>query len=116
MSRKSEGVKKWRQSTKNRIVEAFGGRCCVCEYSRCNDVLVLHHLDYTQKEYSLGGLRASIRSWNTIVKELRKCVMVCANCHGEIHQGLVALDNLKQLNIINCDKLSIWLNKEWENI
>lgn len=85
MSKKSQHVKDWRARTKRRIVEAFGGKCCVCGYDKCYDALTFHHLQPDKKELSLASLRASIRSWDYIVKELRKCVMVCANCHTEIH-------------------------------
>jgi hypothetical protein len=92
MSRKSEGVKRWRRTTKNRIVEAFGGKCCVCGYNKCNDALILHHLDPAQKEYSISAIsRASALSWDTIIKELRKCIMMCSNCHKEVHAGITEL-------------------------
>lgn len=27
--------------------------------------------------------------WDRVFEEMKKCVFVCANCHGEIHAGLV---------------------------
>lgn len=96
MSTSSEAVKKWRRKTKERIVDSFGGKCCICGYDKCNDALALHHLDPSIKEISLGGIRANPKSWDNIVKELRKCIMVCHNCHSEIHNGLTNVpDNPK---------------------
>ena len=91
MTHTSEKVKLWRKQTKERIVEAFGGRCGICGYSRCNDSLALHHINPKEKDFSLGSVRANAKSWAKIVVELRKCIMVCRNCHGEIHAGLTEI-------------------------
>jgi len=32
MSKKSEHVKNWRKNCKERIIQAMGGKCCVCGY------------------------------------------------------------------------------------
>lgn len=88
MSKKSEHVKKWRKSCKERIVTAMGGKCCICGYNRCQASLVLHHLDPAQKDFGLGQVTANPKNWNDIVQELRKCVMVCHNCHNEIHSDM----------------------------
>ena len=83
----SQAVKDWRERTKDRVVRAMGGECQICHYHRCFKALELHHLDPSVKEYSLGAMRASPRSWDRIVIELRKCVLLCSNCHKELHAG-----------------------------
>lgn len=80
-------VKKWRQETKEHIVKAFGGECCCCGYKKTNGALALHHLDPKEKDFPLSGLRAHKNNWTAIVQELRKCILVCHNCHSEIHEG-----------------------------
>ena len=99
MSKSSEAVKRWRKKTKERIVESFGGQCCVCGYNRCTSALALHHLDPNEKEMSLGAIRANPKSWKKIVEELRKCVLVCHNCHSEIHSGFI--DIPKDVNMFD---------------
>jgi hypothetical protein len=95
MSIRSEGVKAWRKRTKRRIVEAMGGKCQICGYDKCDTALSLHHINPEEKEISFGSIRANPRSWPRIVDELRKCVLLCNNCHSEIHEGLVVLpDNI----------------------
>ena len=91
MSKSSEAVKRWRRNTKERIVQAFGGKCGICGYKRCHSALSLHHLDPNVKEMGLGGVRANPKSWKKIVEEIRKCVLLCHNCHSEVHDGLVEL-------------------------
>jgi len=97
MSRRSEAVKLWRRNTKTRIIDAFGGGCSLCDYNTCFNALELHHLDPAEKEFSFGSIRANAKSWDRIVEELRKCILVCSNCHKEIHAGIsnVPLDALK---------------------
>ena len=60
-----------------------GGRCVKCGYDKCMDALQFHHLDPKQKEFSLGQKRQSTLS--VLRKEIEKCILVCANCHAEIH-------------------------------
>jgi biotin operon repressor len=87
----SDAVKRWRHNTKAKIVIAMGGECGVCGYDKCNSALALHHLDPTKKDISFGAIRANPKRWSDIVIELRKCVLVCHNCHTEIHAGVTEL-------------------------
>lgn len=65
-------------------VEAFGGECCICGYNKCTEALDFHHLDKSEKEESPSYI---IMRWSfeKAKKELDKCILVCANCHREIH-------------------------------
>lgn len=92
MSKGSDAVKRWRSNTKKRIIESMGGQCAHCSYNRCDAALELHHLDPTIKEMSLGSIRANPVAWPKIVEELRKCVLLCAICHREVHAGILILD------------------------
>jgi hypothetical protein len=87
MSENSEHVKNWRRNTKQRIVDAFNSRCGTCGYDKCVEALELHHLDPKEKEFSFGAIRANPVSWEKIIIEMRKCVLLCANCHREVHNN-----------------------------
>lgn len=50
----------------------------------------LHHIDASKKEFGLS-IRGLTRSLDKIMKEADKCVLVCANCHREIHAGISQL-------------------------
>lgn len=91
MSKQSDSVKRWRKLCKTRIIESMGGRCCVCNYNKCDWSLALHHLDPSQKDFSFGKIRANPKNWESIVLEIRKCVLVCHNCHSEIHAGVTSV-------------------------
>ena len=53
--------------------------------------MAFHHIDPNEKELGFGGLRANPQNWNKTVQELKKCILVCHNCHSEIHAGIRAL-------------------------
>lgn len=113
MSKYSEAVKRWRERTKQRIIEAFGGECGICGYNKCDDALELHHLDMSQKEHSFGKLRSNIRGWDVIVEEARKCVLLCSICHREVHSS--RCDTVVPLNIRRFDESYATYDKRREH-
>ena len=90
-------VQAWRKRTKSRIVDAFGGECGICRYNKCNRALEFHHLDPSGKDFSLSS--GNTMGWSTITTEMEKCIMVCSNCHREIHDGITSVpDNIVRFN------------------
>lgn len=87
MSINSEKVKKWRRKTKEMIIESMGGECICCNYKLCQQAMELHHLDPSEKDFRIASMLANPKSWDKIVKELRKCVLICNRCHTELHFG-----------------------------
>jgi hypothetical protein len=87
----SEAVKEWRVRIRERVVISLGGKCCICGYARCARSLAAHHLEEHQKSFSIGEATKSCMAWVKLVVELRKCVLLCHNCHGEVHDGLVTI-------------------------
>lgn len=83
-----ESVKRWRDNNKVKMVESFGGSCGICGYDKCIGALEFHHLDPTQKDFAPSK---RINSWTQTVQELRKCVLLCANCHREVHMGITTI-------------------------
>lgn len=79
-------VKKKRRETKRRAVEYLGGKCRECGYNKCLRALEFHHLE--DKEFAISA-KGHTRSWERPVKELDKCVLLCANCHAELHDAVV---------------------------
>lgn len=83
-----KAVSKRRKRIKEMAIDYKGGKCIFCGYNRSHSALDFHHIDAASKEFgvSLDGLT---RSWERTKKELDKCVLVCANCHREIHAGIL---------------------------
>lgn len=85
-----QAVSKRRRKIKELAVEYMGGSCLVCGYSKYIGALEFHHIDPGKKEFGLG-MSGLTRSWEKTRKELDKCVIICSNCHREIHGGLIDL-------------------------
>lgn len=85
---RSEAVTKARQRRKLELVELLGGCCEICGYGRCVGALHFHHLDPKTKRYSIAQ-KGACRSWEDMVEEIDKCILVCANCHAEIENGVI---------------------------
>jgi hypothetical protein len=60
-----------------------GGCCQKCGYDKCIGALDFHHLDPSTKEAGWTGMRKM--SMENMIKELDKCILLCANCHRETH-------------------------------
>lgn len=76
-----------REKVKLRAIAYLGGMCRNCGYSRCTRALCFHHVDPSKKDFSLSSHSAD-RSWEVLRAELDKCVLLCANCHMEIHEEI----------------------------
>lgn len=74
-----------RAEKKARAVAHMGGACSRCGYDKCINALEFHHLDPLTKE-----VKDEFRGWTwaRILKEIEKCILVCSNCHREIHSEL----------------------------
>jgi hypothetical protein len=74
-------------------IELGGGKCKLCGYHGCAEALEFHHLDNGGKDFSISD-KGHSRSWARVKDEVTKCVLLCANCHREVHAGLSSLNNL----------------------
>lgn len=77
-----------RRRLRQKAVEYGGGECQLCGYKKCINALSFHHKDPTQKDFGLSA-RGLTRSWEKMKPEIDKCILVCANCHAEMHAGLI---------------------------
>lgn len=84
----AESVTRRHQKVRRLLREEAGGCCAICGYDRSSLNLHFHHVDPTQKSFSLTS--ATGKAIATLRQEAAKCVLVCANCHGEIEAGLIA--------------------------
>ncbi len=82
----SHKVVEWRRRAKKTLVEYKGGKCQLCGYNKCIAALVFHHVDPSQKDFGLGS--GTTRSIDKLKTEADKCVLLCANCHTEVHANM----------------------------
>ena len=58
--------------------------CSSCGYSRCGAALDFHHVDPAEKERRIVASQWTLQP-PALVAEIAKCVLLCANCHREVH-------------------------------
>lgn len=68
---------------KAELIALKGGKCSVCGYSRNTAALCFHHL--RDKKFGIDSRHISNTTWEKLLAELEKCILVCHNCHAEIH-------------------------------
>ena len=83
-----EAVTERRRKLKRMALDYMGGCCQACGYKKSVSALQFHHLDPEEKDFGISG-KGTTRSWEKIKVELDKCVLLCANCHAEVHEGLL---------------------------
>jgi len=79
-------VRKSQRKKKQNFVNHFGGKCSKCGYDRCVNALEFHHNGDVDKEDSPSNVIMHW-SWDRALDELSKCILVCSNCHREIHHN-----------------------------
>lgn len=74
-----------RRTLREEAVAYKGGRCEICGYDRSPAAMDFHHVDPWAKDFTISQRMTSFRA---IRRELDKCVLLCATCHREVHDGL----------------------------
>lgn len=74
------------QEKRKKGIDLLGGKCLLCGYSKYCGSLDFHHVSPEVKDDKFDQMRGW--SWSRIQKELENCVLLCRNCHGEVHAGV----------------------------
>jgi predicted nucleic acid-binding Zn ribbon protein len=88
-------VNRKKKQTKQKAIDYKGGMCNICGYKKSVDALEFHHIDRSNKDFSLSGNYC--HSWHKIKKELDKCICVCSNCHREIHADMISDEKIQKV-------------------
>ena len=88
-----------RRRNKIDLVKYKGGKCVKCGYDKCIDALEFHHIDNEDKDFGISS--GDTKSLETLKKEVDKCILVCANCHREIHSLIKEEKIQEKINEIN---------------
>jgi len=78
------------RNLKQMAINYKGGSCQECGYHKYNGALEFHHIDPNEKDFHLSALKSYAFS-DKVKTELDKCVLLCANCHREVHGGLIII-------------------------
>ena len=83
----NEITREHKRSRKINLIEAHGGKCRFCGYDRCPNALEFHHIHPENKDFGISekyGRKA-------MSEEAKKCILICSNCHRELHDGMISL-------------------------
>lgn len=69
----------------------MGSACFACDRKGPLTIFEFHHWNSAEKDFGISE-DGIMRSWAKVLAELAKCVMLCANCHREVHAGVRELD------------------------
>ena len=86
-----DGVQLTRGMFLAKIKEHLGGRCIKCGYDKCLKALEFHHLDPSKKDFTISNDHFKLKE---AVEEVKKCILICSNCHKELHDNLWTIDEL----------------------
>lgn len=73
-----------RFEVKKYIVDYKGGKCEICGYSKSLRALEFHHKDPSEKDFNISKF---LKIDEKVLNELEKCMLVCSNCHAELHDN-----------------------------
>lgn len=96
-----------RKKMKMWALEYKGDRCEKCGYNKSISALEFHHLDPAEKDFSISSSTLS-NNWEKIKKELDKCIVLCSNCHRELHEKIKEDElkfNLSQKRVHNARRV-----------
>jgi hypothetical protein len=79
-----------RKNNKKDLIVFHGGKCQICGYNKYARALHFHHLG--KKDFSIAD-KGKTLAFKKLLAESQKCILVCANCHSELHAGLIDFTN-----------------------
>jgi len=62
----------------------MGGKCYICKYNKNVGSLDFHHVE--EKSFGISDMLNS--SLENLKNEADKTILVCKNCHYEVHAGM----------------------------
>ncbi len=97
-------VARRRKTLKVKAVEYKGGKCNICGYHKCIEALTFHHV--SEKDFGIA-FKGYTRAWEKVKKELDQCLLLCSNCHAEVHakeDNAAPVGNSRLKNQVNSGK------------
>lgn len=86
---KSWKLHKRRIELRKKALETKGSVCEKCHYNKYHGALHFHHLDPSEKSFTISS---TSKPWAEIEEEIKKCILICSNCHAEAHYNQEEID------------------------
>lgn len=82
----AERLKLLDRKLKHTLVSYKGGKCESCGYNKCEGALQFHHKNPKEKDFTIANINFGGQfNLETLLREVDKCELLCANCHAEKH-------------------------------
>lgn len=108
-------VTEFRRRRKENLARVLGSKCSLCGYDRCIGALEFHHIEPENKGYQLSS--GNCHNLENDLKEAEKCILVCSNCHKEIHNSNIYNDiDLWNYQVYNYDFANKLLYEQNKNL
>jgi hypothetical protein len=105
-SRPSAFMASIRTATKAFLMRPARNRCQLCGYRSYVGNLSFHHRNPTTKSFNISTM-IHVCSLPKLVAEASKCLLVCHNCHGEIHAGLINSNELDKIPTLSYQRYRV---------
>jgi len=79
------------------VIDIVGHSCWFCGYNKTWKNLCFHHIYPEDKMFGLSTRELVGTKWEKVIKEIKKCILVCHNCHGEIHNNFYSDEKIKKI-------------------
>lgn len=94
----SQATSDFRRNRKLNLIKVCGNKCNICGYNKTVSALEFHHINPEEKEYGLASM-GTCHQLEKDLEEVQKCILVCANCHREIHDNFYTKEELLSYKI-----------------
>ena len=84
----SKDVVNFIQRRKADLKSVFHSKCCLCGFSEVQTALEFHHVNPQEKDFGICQSNAQTKALEKQLEEMKKCILVCSNCHRGIHEGI----------------------------
>lgn len=96
--RYNEESKIRRQARRDKFWNIYGS-CSVCGED-CINCLEFHHTNPDTKESEVSSLWG-LKNPQRLTTEIRKCILLCRNCHSKVHFGIIEVSSIPKIIIPN---------------
>ena len=99
-----QSKRKPRSKSRRKIIQEIRqDGCTICGYKKCDAALEFHHIDPSEKEGNVNDISGP----DKLMEEITKCVLLCSNCHREVHMGMHNTDELPRAYVLTQKQLSL---------
>lgn len=110
----SLATSEYRRRRKANLIAVCGNQCNLCGYNKVISALEFHHINPKEKSYGIAS-QGTCHDLEQDLNEVKKCILVCSNCHREIHEDLYTLEYLYSQKIFD-DNYANQLRQEKEEL